>query len=149
MHLAQYNIGRLRYDLDDPRVADFVGGTDMINRIAERSGGFVWKYETGEGGVVDDLVDGDPRVVVNMSVWVSVETLRHFVWNTLHKHFLTRTREWFEKMDQASFVMWWIPAGHRPDLAEAMARMTEYRANGAGEGVFGWQDAQFGMKARA
>lgn len=139
-HVAQYNIGRLRYDLDDPKVADFVGGLEMVNRIATRSPGFVWKYETDTGGVVGVEIDSDPRVVVNMSVWENVETLQHFVWNTLHKHFIARAREWFAPMEQASFVMWWVQTGHQPDLGEAQARLEQYRQHGAGDGVFGWAD---------
>ena len=141
-HVAQYNIGRLRYDLDDPRVADFVNGLDTVNRVAERSEGFVWKYETDVGGAVDELVENDPRVVINMSVWEDVATLRHFVWNTLHKHFMARTRDWFEQMDKAHFVMWWVPVGHVPSLEEAQARLDDYRTHGAGPNVFGWADVR-------
>lgn len=137
-HLAQFNIGRLTYDLDDPKVADFVGGVDMLNRIADRSDGFVWKYETGAGGVVQDEVDDDPRIVVNLTVWESVEDLRHFVYKTLHKHFLLRKAEWFRALDRAHFVMWWIPAGHQPDLAEARARLEQLRQHGATEAAFDW-----------
>lgn len=138
MHLAQFNIGRLAHDLDDPRVADFVSGIDVLNRIAERSKGFVWKYETFAGGAVEVDVDDDPRIVVNLTVWDSVENLRHYVWNTLHKHFLTRKGEWFEKLDRAHLVMWWIPVGHRPGLDEARATLEQLRCSGASDQAFDW-----------
>ena len=141
-HVAQYNIGRLRYDLEDPRVADFVKGLDTVNRIAERSPGFVWKYETGAGGVVEQRIQDDPRIVVNMTVWENVTALHHFVWNTLHKHFIERTREWFDTMPAAHFVMWWVPVGHRPDLAEAEDRLEQYRTGGPSKSVFGWSDVR-------
>ncbi|QGX98003.1 DUF3291 domain-containing protein [Roseovarius faecimaris] len=138
MQLAQFNIGRLAYDLDDPRVADFVAGVDVLNRIAERSDGFVWKYETFAGGAVDEDVDDDPRIVVNLTVWESVATLRHYVWNTLHKHFLTRKGEWFEKLDRAHLVLWRVPTGHRPDLAEARGKLDRLRHLGASDAAFDW-----------
>ena len=139
MHLAQFNIGRMTYDLDDPRAADFMGGIDMLNRIAERSPGFVWKYETfGTGGVVEEDVDHDPRILVNLTVWESLKDLSHYVWNTLHKHFVTRRAEWFTPLEQAHFVMWWIDQGHRPTLAEARARLDHLRRHGNSDHAFDW-----------
>lgn len=148
-HLAQFNIGRLAHDLDDPRVADFVAGADLVNRIAGRAEGFVWKYETGRGGVVlDEALHDDPRIVVNMTLWESVETLRNFIWKTLHKHFVNRRAEWFEPMEQAHSVMWWVPAGHRPDLIEARDRLETYRREGASGRVFDWPDLVEARSAR-
>ena len=138
MHLAQFNIGRMTYDLDDPRAADFVGGIDMLNRIAERSEGFVWKYETAMGGVVQDDVDNDPRMLINLTVWDSIAALKHFVFNTLHKHFLTRKAEWFTPLDRAHLVMWWIAEGHRPDLKEAQGKLEQLRIEGASDAAFDW-----------
>ncbi len=139
MQLAQFNIGRLAYELDDPRVADFMNGIDILNRIAERSDGFVWKYETEPGGVVEEDLFDDPRIVVNLTVWENEDSLRRYVWNTLHKHFYERRRDWFEPMDQPNFVMWHVPTGHRPDLAEAMRKLSSYRS-GADDSVFGWRE---------
>ncbi|MEQ9259995.1 MAG: DUF3291 domain-containing protein [Roseovarius sp.] len=136
--LAQFNIGRLAHDLDDPRVADFMNGIDVLNRIAERSEGFVWKYETEPGGVVEETLFGDPRIVVNLTVWESVERLRFFAFNTLHKHFYERRGEWFDPLGEPHFVMWWVPEGHRPTLVEAKERLEAYRTGG--DGVFGWQE---------
>ena len=33
MHLAELNIGRLRYPLDDPRIAEFADNLDRINGL--------------------------------------------------------------------------------------------------------------------
>ncbi|WP_317057774.1 DUF3291 domain-containing protein [Roseovarius rhodophyticola] len=138
LHLAQFNIGRMTYDLDDPRAADFVAGIDMLNRIAERSDGFVWKYETDVGGVVQEDVDNDPRMLVNLTVWESIEALRQYVWKTLHKHFLSRKREWFTPLGRAHFVMWWVQKGQIPTLKQAMDRLDHLRQNGDSEYAFGW-----------
>ena len=138
MHLAQFNIGHMTYDLADPRMADFNRGIDMLNRIAERSEGFVWKYETGVGGVVQEDVDNNPHILVNMTVWDSFESFRHFVWNTLHKHFVNRKSEWFTPLDTAHFVMWWIPEGHRPTLDEARTKLDLLRQDASTDAAFGW-----------
>lgn len=142
MHLAQFNIGRMTYDLDDPRAADFVAGIEIVNRVAEQSDGFVWKYETGMGGVVQDDVDNDPRMLVNLTLWKSIEALRHFTYKTLHKHFVTRKAEWFAPLGRAHLVMWWVPKRHRPTLEEAQAKLALLRQNGSTEAAFDWAFAR-------
>ena len=47
-HLAEFNIGTLRYDWDDPRVADFQNNLDKVFAIAERSAGYVWHLKGPE-----------------------------------------------------------------------------------------------------
>jgi Domain of unknown function (DUF3291) len=42
-HLAQLNIGRLRYEVDDPRMADFTNNLALVNGLAESSAGFLWR----------------------------------------------------------------------------------------------------------
>ncbi|MEM9100608.1 MAG: DUF3291 domain-containing protein [Pseudomonadota bacterium] len=140
-HLAQFNIGKLRFPLEDPRNKDFVVGTEIVNRIAMQSRGFVWKFETALGGAVPEMIDEDPMVVVNMTVWESVADLKHFVWNTLHKRFYQRKAEWFSVLAENHSVMWWVRPGHTPDLAEGYARLARLRAKGATAEAFDWDYA--------
>ena len=44
-HLAQLNVGHIRYATDDPRMAEFMGALDAVNALAERSPGFVWRLK--------------------------------------------------------------------------------------------------------
>ena len=83
-HLAQLNIGRIRYEIDDPRMADFANNLALVNGIAERSAGFVWRYIDESGNATDTRPYGDPRIIINFSVWESVEALERFVWQTIH-----------------------------------------------------------------
>ena len=79
-HLAQLNIGRLRHDVGDPRMAEFVDNLALVNGLAERSPGFVWRYQDDSGSAIDTRpFDGDPRMAINLSVWDSVEALERFV----------------------------------------------------------------------
>ncbi|MGB9044128.1 MAG: DUF3291 domain-containing protein, partial [Pseudolabrys sp.] len=48
-HLAQLNIGRIRYEVDDPRMADFTNNLALVNGLAERTPGFVWRYIDASG----------------------------------------------------------------------------------------------------
>jgi Domain of unknown function (DUF3291) len=138
-HLAQLNIGRFRYPTDDPRMADFMNALDLVNGLAERSNGFVWRLKDESGNATSFRPFPDPQMAVNLSVWESVETLEHFVWQTIHKRFYGRRPDWFDTMDGPHFAMWWIAAGHIPTLTEAKERLEHLAAHGASEYAFGWE----------
>lgn len=140
-HLAQLNIGRVRYDLDDPRMADFTDNLALVNGIAERSDGFVWRYVDESGNATNTRPYADPRIIVNFSVWVSVEALERFVWQTVHKRFYGRRPDWFEHFEGPSMVLWWVPVGHRPSMDEAAARLAHLTQHGPGDHAFDWQRA--------
>ena len=138
-HLAQLNIGRIRYEIDDPRMADFTNNLAMVNGLAERTPGFVWRYIDESGNSTSTRPYSDPRIAINLSVWESVESLERFVYQTIHKRFYGRRAEWFEHFEGPYFVMWWVPAGHRPDVEEAVARLAHLKRNGPGDHAFDWQ----------
>ncbi len=71
---------------------------------------------------LDGPMGGNPRSASTLSVWESVETLEYFVWNTVHRQFYARKAEWYDAVESLHFVMWWVPAGHRPTIDEAMAK---------------------------
>lgn len=141
LHLAELNVGRLLAPTDDLRVAPFMKALDAVNGIGKRSPGFVWMME-GSGapgtGNTEAKIGNDPQFISNLTVWESVETLEAFVWNTVHRAFYQRRHEWFEILGQQHFVMWWVPAGHRPTLDEALARLDHRRAHGDSDHAFGW-----------
>ena len=141
MHLAELNVGRLVAPTDDPRVADFMAALDRVNGLGKRMPGFVWMMEgSGEPGTgnTDAKIGGDPQYVANLTVWESVETLEHFVWNTVHRQFYERRKEWFEVLGEMHFVMWWVEDGHKPTLAEALERLEFLRKNGPSDHAFNW-----------
>jgi hypothetical protein len=151
-HLAQLNVGRLRYEVDDLRMADFVDNLALVNGLAERAPGFVWRYQDDSGAAIETRpYQGDPRMAINLSVWESVEAFERFVWQTLHKRFYGRREEWFEKPDAPYFVMWWMPAGNMPTVQEALKRLDHLRQNGPSDYAFGWESvpaAQLWKSAR-
>ncbi|HLH91959.1 MAG TPA: DUF3291 domain-containing protein [Xanthobacteraceae bacterium] len=143
IHVAQLNIGRFRYETDDPRMADFMNNLERVNALAEPSPGFVWRYTDATGNATDTRpYDGDPLMAVNLSVWESIEALEKFVWQTVHKRFYARKHDWFEKLDVAYFVLWHVPAGHRPSVQEAVERLEHLKKHGPSEHAFGWQDVE-------
>lgn len=142
-HLAQLNVGRLRAPTDDPQVAEFMEALDRINGMGKRMPGFVWMMEgSGEPGTgnTENSIGGDPQFVANLTVWDSVEALETFVWTTIHRKFYVRRQNWFERLPEQHFVMWWVPEGHRPTLDEGLDRLAHLRANGPSDHAFGWGD---------
>ena len=138
-HLAQLNIGRIRYEVDDARMADFTNNLAMVNGLAERTPGFVWRYIDESGNSTSTRPYADPRIAINLSVWASVEALERFVYQTIHKRFYGRRAEWFEHFEAPYFVMWWVPAGHRPSVEEAIARLHHLKQHGPSDHAFDWQ----------
>ena len=129
-HLAQYNVARLLAPLDDLSLADFVAELNRINTLGDRSPGFVWRLKTEDGTSTSVRVGDDERVLVNFTVWESVEALFEYAYHSDHARVFRRRREWFEAASQPYLVMWWIPAGHIPTIDEAEARLARLRAHG-------------------
>lgn len=129
-HLAQINIARLLAPIDDPLIADFAAQLDEINALAESSPGFIWRLK-GEGNSATDLHPfADQLVIVNMSVWESIDALKTFAFKSAHAAVMRRRTEWFEKFPTAYLAMWWIDEGHVPTVDEAKERLRSLDAHG-------------------
>ncbi|MEL7447241.1 MAG: DUF3291 domain-containing protein, partial [Pseudomonadota bacterium] len=109
-HLAQVNIAEQRFPNDAPEMADFMGALDAINALAERSPGFVWRLKDDAGHAMDLRFDATPgaEILVNMSVWESIETLRTYVYTTAHANIMARRAKWFPQMKTAHMALWWV-----------------------------------------
>jgi Domain of unknown function (DUF3291) len=133
--LAQVNIGRLRAPLDSPRLAGFMAALDPVNAAADAAPGFVWRLQTEDGNATSVRAfewdqAGSAGVILNMSVWESVEALAAFVYSPQHRPVLRRRREWFEQMAEAYLALWWVPRGHVPTTGDAEDRIRHLRAHG-------------------
>lgn len=122
-HIAQFNIARAKAPLDDPLLADFMARLDEVNALAEASPGFVWRLKSDSGNATDIRAYDDPRMIVNLSVWHSIEALFDFAYKTAHTKVMNRRREWFERPTGPHLVLWWVTAGALPSIAEAMDRL--------------------------
>ena len=86
-----------------------------INALADASPGFVWRLQGETGDATGIRAFGDDRILVNLSVWETIEALGAFVFTSRHTEVLRRRRDWFEQMAEAHLALWWIPAGATPD----------------------------------
>jgi hypothetical protein len=110
-HLAQVNIGRARGEMTDPVMAEFVARLPDINALAERSPGFVWRLQTEDGDATAVRPYADTRILINLSVWTDLDTLRAYVYRSDHAAVMKRRREWFERFDRIYVALWWLPIG--------------------------------------
>jgi heme-degrading monooxygenase HmoA len=129
-HVAQCNIGRVRAPLDSPQLAGFVAALEPVNRMADEAPGFVWRLQTEAGDATAIRAFEDDMLLLNMSVWESIEALAEFTYRTPHRDVMRRRREWFERLADAYLVLWWVPAGTLPTVVEARARLEALRRDG-------------------
>jgi hypothetical protein len=133
--LAQVNVARLREPLDSPLLADFVAALEPVNATADAAPGFIWRLQGDDGNATSVRafewdIAGSAGLLVNMSVWESVEALAVFVYSGVHRQVLRRRRRWFERMTEAYTALWWIPRGQLPTTAEAEERVLRLRESG-------------------
>lgn len=121
-HLAQLNIGTLRHPIDDPRTAGFADALPLVNGAGEQSPGYVWRLQSDSGNATDIQVFEDPMVIVNLTVWESVEALKAFAYRGVHRDFFRRRAEWFVPGSSRT-ALWWVPAGALPSTDDAKQRL--------------------------
>jgi heme-degrading monooxygenase HmoA len=138
-HLAQANVAYAIGTYDDPRLAEYMARLDEMNQLAERSDGFVWRYLTDSRDPAQREFD-DPRVLFNMSVWASIDSLHAYTYRTAHAQVYASRKQWFIDLKAVvgghALAMWWIPEGVRPTVAEAKQRLTAITADGPSEHAF-------------
>jgi Domain of unknown function (DUF3291) len=135
-HVAQANIGRIRGPLDGPVMAGFVARLNEINALADRSPGFVWRLQTPEGDATYLRPYDDDRILINMSVWQTIDALKNYVYRSAHAQMVRQRQEWFEKFAGVYVALWWVPAGHIPGVDEAKKRLAHLERHGPTQFAF-------------
>ena len=139
-HLAQLNIAKMKFAIDDPGMAGFVARLDDINALADAAPGFVWRLQTEDGDATGvDYFGAD--ALVNMSVWEDRDSLHNYIYRSAHSEVMALRKQWFERMTEAYSVLWWIAEGHVPTLDEASERLECLRQQGPGPGAFTFKQA--------
>jgi Domain of unknown function (DUF3291) len=130
-HLAQVNVSTLLGPIDSPLLEGFVAALDPVNTTADLAPGFVWRLMTTEGNATSIRAFADPMIIVNLTVWESIEALEAFAYGDPgHRAVMRGRREWFERHEAASFALWWLPEGKVPTVAEAADRLAHLRLHG-------------------
>ncbi len=140
--LAQINIARLLAPMDSPQIKEFADFLEPVNKLGEDSPGFVWrlKDDSDLGGATEiETPFDDDMVIVNMTVWEDLDSLKAFTYSTVHSYFLKNRKKWFEKASRPQLVLWWVPEGHEPDLAEAKHKLDLLQQHGPRPEAFNFQ----------
>jgi hypothetical protein len=128
--LAQLNIALPVEPLTSQRLAEFVALLEPVNAVADAAPGFVWRLQTEDGDATAVRAFGDDTLIVNMSVWESLDALAEFVFGGFHAEVMRRRREWFARLRDPYTVAWWVAAGERPTVADAEDRLACLRKHG-------------------
>lgn len=134
--IAQLNIADSKAELDSDIMSGFAQRLDEINSLAEKSPGFVWRYQDDEGEQAPIEIFNNPLILVNMTVWDDLDSLKHFVYKTRHKELIKGRKSWFHKMPETHQVIWWVPEGHIPTLKESKEKLDLIRSNGPTQDAF-------------
>ncbi len=139
-HLAQINIARMLAPIDNPIMAEFVSQLPPINALADSSPGFVWRLQSESGDATSIKVYDDDMIIINITVWESVDALREYVYKSAHHEVLRDRKRWFEKFDGPYYALWWIPAGHIPSTEEGKERLDYLREHGDSAFAFSFKN---------
>ncbi len=116
LHLSQVNVAKRLAPMDDPIMQDFVNNLDRINTLADKHDGFVWRLKD------EDLaaeIFKDDTLLINMSVWETLEDLFNYTYKSGHIEVFKRKKEWFSKMRMVHMAFWYTPEGYEPTFQDA------------------------------
>ena len=128
-HLAQVNIAKRLAPMQDPIMQDFVNNLDRINAIADKADGFIWRLQDEDKDEAVEVFQDD-TLIINMSVWMDLEALFNYTYNSGHIEVFKRKKEWFSKMKMMHMAFWYVPIGYEPTFQDAKNRLVYLNAHG-------------------
>jgi len=132
--LAQFDLVKPKFPKGDPRMEGFYASTSYVNDLAEQHPGFIWRETEEDQQLLVEL--WGEGFLYTLSLWKDVESLKDFLYNTSHKSFMRRGREWFEPILRPRVVLWWVEQSHVPNLREAHTRLTRLYEVGPSHDAF-------------
>lgn len=135
-HLAQLNMAKARDTINSEKMKGFVNRLDEINALADARPGFVWRLQTEDGDSTSIQAFDDPTLIINMSIWTDIDSLKDFVYKSIHIELVRDRESWFSKMQQVHQVLWWTPENCIPTVEEGKIRLQHLEDNGPSEYAF-------------
>ena len=135
-YLAQINIAEAKAEMDSETMSGFVARLERINALADASSGFIWRLQSEEGDSTAIRVFDNPLLLINISVWETLDALKTFVYKSEHVELIQNRDAWFDKFRSAHQALWWIPKGHIPTVEEGKERLEHIQLNGPTEYAF-------------
>ena len=140
-HIAEFNISRLKAPLDSPILKEFVDFLEPVNKFAEQSPGYIWRLAASDGQASSYLPPTyeDEMIVTNLTVWKDIDSLKNFVYQTVHTYFLRSRKKWFDQVAEYQVVLWWDKEGYIPTVEEAKEKLTYLQEHGPTSQAFTFQ----------
>ena len=135
-NIAQINIAHAKDSMESETMKGFVDRLDEINKLADTSPGFVWRLQTEEGDSTAIQAFNDQSIIVNMSVWEDIKSLKDYVYKSVHVELIRDRDAWFNKMGEQHQALWWVPEGHIPTVEEGKEKLEYIQKNGPSETAF-------------
>lgn len=134
--LAQINVAQAVADMEAEIMTGFVSRLEEINALADQAPGFVWRLQSEQGDATSISAFDDALMLINMSVWDSIESLKAFVYRSVHVELIQDREAWFSKMAVSHQALWWISAGHTPTEEEGKEKLAQIRTHGPSQQAF-------------
>lgn len=136
-HLAQLNLAKSLFSSPNaPGMQSFRDNITKVHEVAKDADGFIWMWDEDATPIKKDDPFQDHRLLVNMSVWRDVKSLKEFTYKSFHVEIFKRKKEWFGQFAGAYQVLWWIPEGHIPTLKEAEGKLQLLEKDGPTQVAF-------------
>lgn len=135
-YIAQVNVAQALAEMDSKIMEGFVSRLDEINALADNAPGFVWRLQTEEGDSTSIRVFEDPLLLVNMSVWETIDDLKNYVYKSFHVELIRDRAAWFSKIGRPHQALWWVPIGHIPTPEEAKEKLEHITMHGPSKEAF-------------
>lgn len=138
-NIAAFNIAEAKFPMDDAAMKDFNDAIDKVNQEAESSKGFVWRMQDDSGNATNIRIYDNANMIVNLTVWKTVEDLKNYIYNGDHLSVFVRKKEWFVAMKTAHMVLWYVKDGELPSAEEAKTKLDYLIQNGPSQAAFGFR----------
>jgi len=138
-HLAQLNVAKFNKPIDDKANWRFSAYLDPINQFGDEAPGFVWRLQDEGGNSTSIRAFADHNMIVNLTVWETLEALYTFVYSDEHLYVFKQRSAWFHKMPTPSLVLWWIPTETIPSMDEALSNLEKITQNGPSAQAFNFK----------
>ena len=129
-YLAQVNIALMKDTMDSKLMHGFVSALDEVNALADVAEGFIWRLKGDNDNALAMRVFEDDFLVINMSVWRDVDSLKTFVYSDRHLEVYRQKKKWFHKMKSHHMALWYILPDHIPHPDEAKQKLEYLNING-------------------
>ena len=139
------------YSADHPNAVYFFSQLPKVFAVARADAGLLWHNHgarTPDGrylGMDDILAHRSERTqdnfhILTMAGWRDVQAMHRFAYrDALHRAGMNTLRDWVDRSEGATMVLWWATKGTRVTLTDGWDRLQRLRTDGPTQDAFSLQ----------